>query len=267
VKDLLIRTATGISLIILVAGSILLGPVAFLLLITIIYLLGIRELDKLQPVTPLHASILLGLSGSALFLMVYLVFVHRVDPWWLLLPAGLWLAGYLSGSSSRFFLLALCWLCLPLALFFLLGWLWPAENTTYRPLLPLSVISLVWINDTFAYLTGTWFGAHRMTPVRSPGKTWEGFLGGTVCTLAGGWLVFLVTETYRPVVWMLLSLIITVFGLWGDLFESKLKRGRDMKNTGNLLPGHGGILDRFDSLLFVTPPVFIIILFIHHCFQ
>lgn len=256
---------TGISLVVLVAGSILLGPVPFMLVITVIYILSISELIKLHPGTPLKVSIPAFLSGSLFFLMVYLVIRHHASPFWLLLPAGIWMAGYLPGGSYRFSLLALLWLSLPLTLLYVLGWL--TEKTGYHPVLPLSVIALVWINDTFAYLTGRWIGRHQITPVLSPGKTWEGFAGGMVFTLLGGWLVFMLTEVYHLIVWLLFALIISVFGLRGDLFESRLKRVRNLKNTGNLLPGHGGILDRFDSLFFVTPPVFIVILLMRYFFQ
>jgi len=263
-KDLLTRTLTGISLVILVAGSILLGPVPFLLVIIMIYLLSARELMKLQEITAWKTFIPVSLSGTVLFLAVYLVLQHRLNPLWFILPAGIWLAGYVSGSR-KFYLLALCWLTLPLTLFYVLGWL--AEDATYRPLLPLSLIALVWVNDTFAYLTGTWIGKHRMTPRLSPGKTWEGFFGGLAFTLIGGGIIYAISAHYRLTEWLLLSLIIPVFGLWGDLFESRLKRDRNLKNTGNLLPGHGGILDRFDSLFFSAPAVFVVVVCYHYFFR
>ena len=259
-KDLLIRTITGITLVVLVTGSILLGPVPLLLLVIAIYLLAISELVNLQSPVSRTASIIVALAGSVLLLIIYLVIQYQLHPLWFLLPAAIWLAGFLAACTPGFCLLALCWITLPLALFYVLGWL--GEDSTYDPLLPLSVIALVWINDTFAYLTGTWIGKHQMTPVRSPGKTWEGFVGGLVFTMMGGWLTHLITGTYQLPLWFLFSLIVTSFGLWGDLFESRLKRERDLKNTGRLLPGHGGILDRFDSLFFVTPAVFMVILFI-----
>lgn len=261
---MLTRTLTGISLVILVAGSILLGPVPFLLMIIMIYLFSVRELMNLQEVTAWKVSIPVFLSGAVFLLTVYLVIGHQLNPLWFILPAGIWMAGYVSGSR-KCCLLALCWLTLPLALFYLLGWL--ADDSNYRPLLPLSLIALVWINDTFAYLIGTWIGKHRMTPRLSPGKTWEGFFGGLAFTLIGGWILFISTGSYPLVHWFLLSLIIPFFGLLGDLFESRLKRDRKLKNTGNLLPGHGGVLDRFDSLFFTAPAVFVIVLCIRYFFR
>jgi len=127
---------------------------------------------------------------------------------------------------------------------------------------PLLVLSLVWINDTFAYVAGNLIGKHKLTPHLSPGKTWEGFIGGLGFTLLGGWVVYRVTGEFASGTWIFLSLIIGVFGLMGDLFESRLKRRINVKDTGTLLPGHGGILDRFDSLLFAAPMVMLILIII-----
>ena len=92
-----------------------------------------------------------------------------------------------------------------------------------------------------------------MTPRLSPGKTWEGFVGGILFTLLAGWIIFRIFGQYTLGNWIWFSLIIGSLGLLGDLFESSLKRKMNVKNMGGLLPGHGGILDRFDSLLFVAP--------------
>ena len=105
-------------------------------------------------------------------------------------------------------------------------------------------------------------GKHKMTPQLSPGKTWEGFVGGALLSMAGGWIIFRLSGELTLLNWIIFSLIISVFGLWGDLFESRLKRRKSLKNMGELLPGHGGILDRFDSLLFVAPAVLILMILI-----
>jgi phosphatidate cytidylyltransferase len=128
--------------------------------------------------------------------------------------------------------------------------------------LPLFVIVLVWINDTFAYVTGSLLGRHKMIPLLSPGKTWEGFAGGTLITLLAGWIIWSSSELYNYWIWLSISLIVSTLGLAGDLFESGLKRTVKVKNTGALLPGHGGILDRFDSILFVAPAVLLLVIFL-----
>jgi len=99
-----------------------------------------------------------------------------------------------------------------------------------------------------------------MTPNLSPGKTWEGFAGGMLFTMLAGWIFYHFTGLHNPATWILAGAISALFGLTGDLFESGLKRKHNLKDSGGLLPGHGGILDRFDSLLFVAPAMFLLFL-------
>jgi phosphatidate cytidylyltransferase len=102
-----------------------------------------------------------------------------------------------------------------------------------------------------------------MTPRLSPGKTWEGTIGGVLLTLACGWTVYRITGTYSLTIWLVVSVMISVLGLIGDLFESGLKRKKRVKDMGSLLPGHGGIMDRFDSLLLVAPALLLLYVIIN----
>ncbi|MDR0872689.1 MAG: phosphatidate cytidylyltransferase [Prevotellaceae bacterium] len=116
---------------------------------------------------------------------------------------------------------------------------------------------LIWANDTFAYLAGSTFGKHRMCERISPKKSWEGFVGGLLGALIVAF-VFSRFETQLDVIqWLGFALIVVVFGTLGDLFESLMKRTIGVKDSGNIMPGHGGLLDRFDSLLFATPVIFV----------
>ncbi|SIS72020.1 phosphatidate cytidylyltransferase [Kaistella chaponensis] len=115
---------------------------------------------------------------------------------------------------------------------------------------------LIWSSDTFAYFTGKFFGKHKMAPKISPKKTWEGFAGGVVLTLILGFFV----EKYFPELrgnWMVVGVLVAVFGPLGDLVESQLKRNFGVKDSGNIIPGHGGILDRLDSLIICAPVVYL----------
>jgi phosphatidate cytidylyltransferase len=123
----------------------------------------------------------------------------------------------------------------------------------YTGYLPLSCFILIWSSDTFAYLTGRSFGKHKLFPSVSPKKTWEGFIGGIIGTIGISVLLHYCFGIFSIPVWIGLALVIAVFGLWGDLIQSMLKRSLDLKDSGTILPGHGGILDRFDSLLFCIP--------------
>lgn len=129
------------------------------------------------------------------------------------------------------------------------------DDLFYSPLIPCGILFSIWINDTMAYLVGSFIGKTPFSKI-SPKKTWEGTIGGiilciVVISLAGYYVP--VAKTLHWQQWLCLAAICAVFGTAGDLLESKLKRVAGIKDSGNLMPGHGGFLDRFDSLLVATP--------------
>ncbi len=162
-------------------------------------------------------------------------------------------------SSLAYTFLAMAYIALPLALAAMMS------DYSMRYLL-LLVFVMIWINDTGAFLTGTAFGRHRLYERLSPKKSWEGFFGGLVFSAATGFVAALVLPQYlsflNPLVGALLGVAVSVLATWGDLFESLLKRTAGVKDSGHIMPGHGGILDRIDSFLFVIPPLAILIFFI-----
>ncbi|MNU12405.1 Phosphatidate cytidylyltransferase [compost metagenome] len=128
------------------------------------------------------------------------------------------------------------------------------ENTFSLEVIFLFI--LIWSSDTFAYLVGKFFGKHKMAPKISPKKTWEGYIGGVVLTLVLSYFV----EQYQPQLrgnWMVVGFLIAAFAPLGDLVESQLKRNFGVKDSGNIIPGHGGILDRLDSFLICVPVVYL----------
>lgn len=126
----------------------------------------------------------------------------------------------------------------------------------YNAIIPLSVFIFLWANDSGAYCVGTLFGRHKLFPRISPGKSWEGSLGGAVTVIVAaaiiGWLTSADGLLSIPQ-WMGLGLVVVIFGTWGDLVESLFKRTLCIKDSGSILPGHGGMLDRFDSSLMAMP--------------
>jgi phosphatidate cytidylyltransferase len=130
----------------------------------------------------------------------------------------------------------------------------------------LCIIFSIWVNDTMAYLVGSFIGKTPLTKI-SPKKTWEGTIGGMIlCVITIGFLYPLIIEKYSsPLlpksVWFIIPAICAIFGTLGDLLESKLKRMADVKDSGSFMPGHGGFLDRFDSLLIAVPAVWIYVYF------
>ena len=132
-------------------------------------------------------------------------------------------------------------------------------QTVYNYIVPLCVFIFLWTNDTGAYCSGSLFGKHKLFPRISPGKTWEGSVGGGILVLAVAAAIYQIfpnigkdLELSLPQ-WLGLGLVIVVFGTWGDLVESLFKRTLGIKDSGNILPGHGGMLDRFDSSLMAMP--------------
>jgi phosphatidate cytidylyltransferase len=127
----------------------------------------------------------------------------------------------------------------------------------YQALTILGLIFLIWANDTFAYIGGSLIGKNKMYERVSPGKTWEGTLVGVVCCIGVGFILSF-AGTYKNVfVWPCIAAIVGVFGTIGDLIESLLKRQAGVKDSGAIMPGHGGALDRFDSLIVAAPVVFV----------
>lgn len=152
------------------------------------------------------------------------------------------------------------YIALPFSMLGVLAFRATPEGTVYTYLMPLSVFVFLWINDSGAYCCGSLLGRHKLFPRISPGKSWEGSVGGAVFVAAAAVLVWHLTELYgvndlqlSAVEWVGLGLVVTVFGTWGDLVESLFKRTLGIKDSGKILPGHGGMLDRFDSSLLALP--------------
>ena len=197
-----------------------------------------------------------GITPPAVFIPYLLTVVY-------LFISELYLAAPNPINNWAYTMLSQMYIALPFSMLNVLAFRTDTDgNTLFTPLLPLSVFVFLWINDTGAYLSGSLFGKHKLFPRVSPGKSWEGSIGGGLLVVAVaalmGWL-----ETSGTVVmdnvyfsipeWMGLGLIVVFFGTWGDLVESLFKRTLGIKDRGNILPGHGGMLDRFDSSLMALP--------------
>lgn len=252
------RTGTAIIFaLVMLAG--LLGPSwAFFVLLLVIQFLCIREYFILLPLIypdTRYSAVLQG--GVQIFGALLLFCCAPLAPGQDLLPALLFvpalfllLVSLQAGSNinKAFHIFgAFLYLCLPIVLLMLLR-----EKSM---VIPMGLIALIWINDTMAYVVGSFIGKTPFSSI-SPKKTWEGTVGGAVLTVIAAVIYACFSPYYAIHDWVALALCAAVAGTLGDLFESKLKRLAGVKDSGSFMPGHGGALDRFDSLLVATPFAF-----------
>lgn len=280
----LTRTLTGILFVIVMVGGILYSPLTCALLFLVITALSVWEFTGLvnaredvqvnRFITTVAAVCLyLGFFGYAAGIAAT---VPLFVPWLLsiiyLLIAELYLQRESPLNNWAYSLMAQVYVALPFSLLPLLLFQTPDMGTESLSragaYLILFIYIFLWCNDTGAYCTGSLFGRHKLFPSVSPGKTWEGSIGGGILTVA----VALVIAFFGPATpaadgtgasvfglntwqWAGFALIVVIFGTWGDLVESLFKRRLGIKDSGHILPGHGGMLDRFDSSLLAIPAV------------
>ncbi|MDR0961261.1 MAG: phosphatidate cytidylyltransferase [Mediterranea sp.] len=265
-KNLIQRTVTGVLFVAIIVGCILYSPLAFGVLFALIAALSVYEFGVLvNSYAGVQVNKLLtALSGAYLFLALMSFAINAVGsqiflPYLLLmmylLIAELYKKQPDPVANWAYSMLSQLYVALPFAVLNMLAFHYtPASGSvSYNPILPLSVFVFIWLNDTGAYCVGTLLGKHRLFERISPKKSWEGSIGGGVVALVAA-LVFAHYFPFMPVLkWMGLALTVVVFGTWGDLTESLLKRHLGIKDSGHILPGHGGMLDRFDSALLAIP--------------
>jgi len=267
-KTLLVRSATGALYVAMVVFSIALGPWWFAALMFIFFLLSL--LEYLHLVLPSKEKILKCLTiivSSGLYCILCftalnpLLQTEKLLAWSILLiPILLTFSLFIKSSDIlmkiALVLLGIIYITFPFVLLNFIGNPWLTKFDDPRIIL-LSFFIFVWTNDTFAYLMGVNFGRHRLFERLSPAKTWEGMLGGIFFTLVMGILLSCFFKELSFIQWIGMALITSVSGILGDLSESLIKRTFGVKDSGKAIPGHGGFLDRFDSILFATPSIFV----------
>lgn len=145
------------------------------------------------------------------------------------------------------------YIAVPLGLLSHIAYQQSEVGVVYCPILMLAFFAFIWINDTGAFVVGVTFGKHRLFERISPKKSWEGFFGGLFFAMVAGYVASLFSPTISTIQWVGLALVVSTTATLGDLCESLLKRTLNVKDSGTLLPGHGGMLDRFDSVLLAAP--------------
>jgi phosphatidate cytidylyltransferase len=271
-NNLLTRTLSGFFFVVVVAGSIFLHQYAFLGVFAIITGWAVSEFHKLtnrQDGVSLNAW--QGIIGSIILFVSSFLHASNLLRYPIFSVYGFYIVLVLILELYRkkpnpihnwaYFLMGQIFVALP---FSLLNFIVFIDGAIYKPLILIAVFVTIWVNDSFAYLFGITLGKHRLFERISPKKSWEGFFGGALGALISGYVFSLFIPEISMVQWLIFSEIIVVFGTFGDLIESLLKRTVNVKDAGNAIPGHGGLLDRFDSMLLAAPVIFIYLSFLFH---
>ena len=270
-KNLIIRTLTGAVYVLLLVGCTMYSPVSAFFFFAIVAAATLWEFGTLMN-THIGAKMPRPINAMAGVVLV----------------AGVWLSAIASPQTSEMFALygllmlyiivselyrkadnplknwALCfasqiYIALPFALLPLLSIVYDETTSSmaYNWIYPLALFIFLWVNDTFAYLCGCTLQKYipaKLFPRISPKKSWIGSIGGGLFTLLAAFIVWRWQPETMPLLrWLGFALVVIVFGTWGDLVESLIKRQLGIKDSGHILPGHGGLLDRFDSALLVIP--------------
>lgn len=259
-KNLVVRTLAGAVMVAVIIGATIWNPYSFGIVFMLIGLLATQELLKLLTGKTTYLGGVSALLFLAMFAKMSGFFSERMTTIvWVVygmcvvvaLLSQLWNTKsnpIIAWTNIAFTQL---YVAVPFALLNMIVFF----NGQFRPLLVLALFLIIWVNDSFAYLMGSLFGKHRLFERISPKKSWEGFIGGNLFALAAGYGLSYLDPSLMWWQWMIFAQIVVVFGTFGDLMESLLKRTVGVKDSGTAIPGHGGWLDRFDSLIFATPVV------------
>jgi phosphatidate cytidylyltransferase len=265
-KNFIIRAVTGVLFVAVLVGCILFNSLSFGVLFLIISALTVIEYGQLiNKYTDAHINIYITALGAGYLFMAFMSYNTYMTnasvflPYVLLLLYMMISELYLKRENPignwAHTMLSQVYIALPFALLNVISFQndFVSSEVTYNPIIPLSVFIFLWMSDTGAYCIGTLIGKHRLFERISPKKSWEGSIGGAVVALIAAAVLAHFFDTLNIWEWMGLALTIVVFGTWGDLTESLFKRQLGIKDSGNILPGHGGMLDRFDSALMAIP--------------
>ena len=269
-NNFIVRTITGIIFVVAIVVSFL-NPLAMIFLFSLVTGMTVWEFAGLvNERENVHINQFITSVAGVLLFLAMAVHARVLDtlnlafvPWLAtiiyLLVSELYLKATDPIANWAYTMMTQLYIALPFSLLNVLAFQF--TNCDLPWLLPLSVFIFLWVNDSGAYCCGSLLGKHKLFPRISPGKSWEGSIGGGVFVLLAAWLISFITTqkgittNLTTLQWMGMGLVVAVFGTWGDPIESLFKRTLGIKDSGNILPGHGGMLDRFDSSLLAIPAV------------
>lgn len=272
-KNLIVRSITGVIFVATVVTCFL-RPEAMILLFALITGLTVWEytgiVNNIENVTVNRflatvagVYLFFGIAGFCSGIVPSAVFIPYLLTVVYMFISELYTKAPNPINNWAYTMLSQMYIALPLSMLNVLAFRGTADGVVYTSLLPLSVFIFLWTNDTGAYLSGSLFGKHKLFPRVSPGKSWEGSIGGGILVIVVAALIGMYENSdmhtgnaevsLNIAQWIGMGLVVVFFGTWGDLVESLFKRTIGIKDSGNILPGHGGMLDRFDSSLMAIP--------------
>ncbi|MCG9970836.1 phosphatidate cytidylyltransferase [Christiangramia crocea] len=256
-RETIIRAVSGLLYTSILVASILSSELIFILLF---YLLSLVCLIEMQKLLRLKSYALYFLQAILFYLFSFLKF--NQDATVLLLFITIFVNLFLVKDllvvkkipvfEKKKYIIIIFYLISSTIFLTLI----PTIQGTFKPNLVIGIFFLIWTNDTFAYLVGKNFGKTKLYEKISPNKTVEGFLGGLIFTCIISYLFWYYTDFLYPEIWFGLAIIMSLFGTLGDLIQSKFKRQAGVKDSGKLMPGHGGLFDRLDSIIFASPFIY-----------
>ncbi|MBK5192142.1 MAG: phosphatidate cytidylyltransferase [Flavobacteriaceae bacterium] len=264
-RESIIRAISGLLYISILVVSILSSEFIFISLFFLIGFVCLLELEKLlrlksYALYAVHALFFILFSyikfdaNATLVLLCITIFVN------LFLAKDLLFIKKIPVFEKKKYIILIFYLISSMVFLTLI----PTYSGTFRPELIVGVFVLIWTNDTFAYIVGKNFGKNKLYKQISPNKTIEGFIGGMIFSCIAGYFIYYFTHYLNFQSWLGMAIILSIFGTIGDLIQSKFKRQAGVKDSGKLMPGHGGLFDRLDSIIFSSPFVYAYLLILNY---
>lgn len=262
------RAITGIFFVIVMLASVLFGHYPFGIFYLILSAVCLQEFYGLIKKSGVSPNQVTGIMNGAFIYIIFafVTYEHAINSLLFLLPltfSAIFIQELYNKSAAPFHTIAytflgLIFVIVPFTFFHALAYVEGSFNFHF----PLGFLLMLWANDTGAYLAGRQFGKTKLFERHSPKKTWEGFIGGVLISAAAGYILSRYYTELEWKEWIMMAVLISCFGTLGDLVESMFKRSINVKDSGGILPGHGGLLDRFDGLLIAAPIVYSYLYFI-----